>query len=192
MRLFLYCEGRQIVFSVPDDTDFSFMIDDFYEEQVNRARAKGQDASKIHPLTPQQILDRLYKSERDSDRKFIAHNIQPSVLLSPDSSEGEEFPEHLLEDNPLNSSLEQEESLKVLHNRLIAGGLSEEQFVLLMTDAERTAEETQEDLASFMGLDIDVFRMRLMRARRKSEEILKSGLFSSTPENKTYEGQKSP
>ena len=192
MRLFVYCEGKQIVFNVPDDTDFTFMIEDSYEERVRQAKAKGRDVSKIHPESPQQILDKLYRPERDSDRKFIAHNIQPSALLSSDSDDGDDFPECLLKDASLNCSLEQEESLKALHDQLIAGGLSEDQFSLLKADSERTAEETQEDLASFMGLDIDVFRMRLMRARRKSEEILKSGLFSSTPENKTYEGQKSP
>lgn len=188
MRLFVYFEGKQIVFNVPDDTDFTFMIQDFYEEQLKQAKAKGRDVSNIHPESPQQILDRLYRPERDSDRKFLTHNVQPSALLSADTECGEDFPEYLLGDNPQTSSLEQEESLKDLHDRLIAGGLSEEQYLLLLSDAERTDEETQEDLASFMGLDIDVFRMRLMRARKKSEEILKSRLFFSPPDSKTYGG----
>ena len=180
MRLFVYCEGKQIVFNVPDDTDFTFMIEDFYEERVRQAKAKGRDVSKIQPEMPQQILDRLYKPERVSDRKFITHNIQPSALLSSEYDDGEEFPDYIVEENQLSSLMEQEESLMELHNQLIAGGLSEEQFSLLLSDAERTEEETQEDLASFMGLDIDVFRMRLMRARKKAEEILKTALFFST------------
>ena len=58
-----------------------------------------------------------------------------------------------------------------LHDKLIAGGLSEEQYQLILTCIDRQEEERLEDVADFMGISVDALNMRLQRARSKFEKI---------------------
>lgn len=53
MTLYIQVENVKQKITVPDDTDFTLMIETYYQKQVDWAKAHGKDSSIITKKTPQ-------------------------------------------------------------------------------------------------------------------------------------------
>lgn len=80
MKLYLQFDDVRQTIEVPDDTDFSLMIENYYHGRLIGPTAHGMNPACISRKSPQQILDSMYKSERQKDIEFKSHNIQPSFF----------------------------------------------------------------------------------------------------------------
>jgi len=87
MKLYFKKNNSNLVFSVPDDTDFTLFIDSFHAEQVETAIRKGRDPSTIHKKTPQQILNALDDADHEKDTEYYEHNVQPDALQTENCDE---------------------------------------------------------------------------------------------------------
>lgn len=172
MNLYITYENLKQKISVPDNTDFTLFIDTFYTEQIEWAKKHGRDTSKIRKRTPQEILSIFSSKELKNYNEFRDHNQQPLQSVNEDDElyyEG--FTAKSIIDNSQHEKIEKDLMVSELHDKLIAGGLSEEQYQLILTCIDRQEEERLEDVADFMGISVDALNMRLQRARSKFEKI---------------------
>ncbi len=157
---------------VPENTDFTLFIDTFYAEQVEWAIKHGRDVSRIKRKTPQEILNILSKKELDDFNEFRDRHVQPLQSVDEDDDRYDEgFIAGSIADDSQRIETEKKQMSAELHDKLIAGGLSEDQYQLILTCIDRQEEERLEDVADFMGISVDALNMRLQRIKTRFEKI---------------------
>ena len=85
MNIKIQCENKVVSLEMPDDTDFSVMIERDYEARLAEAREKGKDPTKIVPYNVQQLCkESLNKPDYNNYHKHNRHFGMPKKTYRKD------------------------------------------------------------------------------------------------------------